>query len=254
VSHGQHRLAQRTVLVTGASRGIGAAVAIAAAEAGASVAIGYRERSAEAEEVVAQARDLGAEADAHRADISEPGAARGLVAWAMHRFGRIDALVNNAGVMPSSPFLTIDEAAWHQVLQTNLSSAYYCTQAALPGMLERGSGSVVMITSRLAHVGWPELAHYCAAKAGLVGLTRSLAREFGPMGVRINAVAPGPTNTDMTRAAAGSRAGRRDVSELPLGRFAEPHEVAEAVIFLLSDAAVLFHGQTLHPNGGGHMP
>jgi 3-oxoacyl-[acyl-carrier protein] reductase len=254
MSYDSLSLAGRTVLVTGGSRGIGAAVALGAARRGACVAIGYRERADDAERVAARARQHGIDAEAHPADLTDGRSARGLVAWAQRRFGNVDALVNNAGIMPSASFLDIDEESWDVVLRTDLTAAYHCTQAALPEMLERGSGAVVMMASRLGQIGWPELAHYCAAKAGLIGLTRSLAREFGSRGVRVNAVAPGPTRTEMSQSAAHRAAGRRNPEDLPLGRPAEPDEVAEAVLFLLSDAAVLFHGQTLNPNGGGHMP
>jgi 3-oxoacyl-[acyl-carrier protein] reductase len=120
-------------------------------------------------------------------------------------------------------------------------------------MLERGSGSIVMISSRLGQIGWPELAHYSAAKAGLLGLTKSMAREFGPRGIRVNAVAPGFTITDMTRDIVDTEAGQRRREELPSRRFPEPEHVAAAVLFLLSDAAAQFQGQTLNPNGGGFM-
>jgi 3-oxoacyl-[acyl-carrier protein] reductase len=120
-------------------------------------------------------------------------------------------------------------------------------------MLERGTGSIVMISSRLGQIGFPELAHYSAAKAGLLGLTKSLAREVGPRGIRVNAVAPGFTVTDMTRDIVGTEAGERRLAELPSRRFPEPEHVAHAVVFLLSDASSQFHGQTLNPNGGGFM-
>jgi len=176
-----------------------------------------------------------------------------MVAGVEDHFGRIDGLVNNAGVMPSSPVLDMSDGEWDQVLRTNLFGPFYCSRAVLPGMVERGSGSIVMISSRLGQVGWPELAHYSAAKAGLFGLTKSMARELGPRGVRVNAVAPGVTVTDMSRAVLEGKVGRRRLAELPSGRFAEPEEVAQTVVFLLSDAASLYYGQTLNPNGGGFM-
>ena len=159
----------------------------------------------------------------------------------------------NAGIMPSSPLLEMGNDEWNAVLQTNLFGPFYCSRAALPGMLQRGSGSIVMISSRLGQVGWPELAHYSASKAGLLGLTKSMAREFGSQGIRVNAVAPGFTITDMTRDIVDTESGRRRLAELPAPRFPEPEDVAAAVLFLLSDAAAAFHGQTLNPNGGGYM-
>ncbi len=155
--------------------------------------------------------------------------------------------------MPSNPLTEIRDEEWNTVLHTNLFGPFYCSRAALPGMVERGSGSIVMISSRLGQIGWPELAHYSAAKAGLLGLTKSMAREFGPQGVRVNAVAPGFTVTDMTRDIVDTESGRRRLAELPSRQFPEPSNVASAVLFLLSDAASMFHGQTLNPNGGGFM-
>jgi 3-oxoacyl-[acyl-carrier protein] reductase len=246
-------LAEQVVLVTGGSRGIGAAIAKAAAEAGAGVAIGYREDADAASAVVESIRDMGTAAVALQADISNPADANRLIASVENSFGKIDGLVNNAGIMPSSPLVEMSDEEWDAVLRTDLFGPFYCSRAALPGMVRRGSGSIVMISSRLGQIGWPELAHYSAAKAGLLGLTKSMAREYGPQGVRVNAVAPGFTITDMTRDIVDTESGRRRLAELPSRRFPEPENVAAAVLFLLSDAAALFHGQTLNPNGGGFM-
>ena len=248
-----HSLADQVVVVTGGSRGIGAAIARAAAEAGAAVAIGYREDADAASEVVESIRDIGTAGVAFQADISDPAEANHLIASVEDSFGKIDGLVNNAGIMPSSPLIDMSDEEWDAVLRTDLFGPFYCSRAALPGMVQRGSGSIVMISSRLGQIGWPELAHYSAAKAGLLGLTKSMAREFGPQGVRVNAVAPGFTITDMTRDIVDTESGRRRLAELPSRRFPEPENVAAAVIFLLTDAAALFHGQTLNPNGGGFM-
>ena len=226
---------------------------VAAGTAGADVAIGYREQTAAADSVVAGIGDLGRRVMAVQADISDPHGAEQLVSEVEDVFGRVDGLVNNAGIMPSSPLVDISNDEWTAVLQTNLFGPFYCSRAALPGMLQRGSGSIVMISSRLGQVGWPELAHYSASKAGLLGLTKSMAREYGSAGVRVNAVAPGFTITDMTRHIVDTESGRRRLAELPAPRFPEPEDVAAAVVFLLSDAAVAFHGQTLNPNGGGYM-
>ncbi len=246
-------LTDRVVLVTGASRGIGAATAMAAAMSGADVAIGYLEQAAAAASVVAGIHNLGQRAIAVQADVSDPDGAKQLVGEVEDTFGSIDGLVNNAGIMPSSPLVEMSDDEWTAVLRTNLFSSFYCSQAALPGMLRRGRGSIVMISSRLGQVGWPELAHYSASKAGLLGLTKSMARELGPKGIRVNAVAPGFTVTDMTRDIVDTESGRRRLAELPASRFPEPEDVAAAVLFLLSDQAAAFHGQTLNPNGGGYM-
>ena len=246
-------LSGRVVLVTGGSRGIGAAIATASGAAGADVAVGYRDNSAAAAAVVSGLEAMGRTAMAVQADVSDPAQAQRLVGEVEDHFGHIDGLVNNAGVMPSSPSLEMSDEEWDLVLRTNLYAPFYCSRAVLSGMVDRGRGSIVMISSRLGQIGWPQLAHYSAAKAGLLGLTKSLAREFGPRGIRVNAVAPGVTVTDMTRDLVDSEAGQRRLADLPSGRFAEPDEVAQSVVFLLSDAASLHYGQTLNPNGGGFM-
>jgi len=248
-----HSLTGRVVLVTGGSRGIGAATARAAAGAGAAVGVGYREDADAASAVVESIRESGNVAEAFQADVSDPAEARRMISAVEDTFGRLDGLVNNAGIMPSSPLVDMSDEEWDAVLRTDLFGPFYCSRAALPGMVQRGSGSIVMISSRLGQIGWPELAHYSAAKAGLLGLTKSMAREYGPKGVRVNAVAPGFTITDMTRDIVDTESGRRRLAELPSRRFPEPENVAAAVVFLLTDAAALFHGQTLNPNGGGFM-
>jgi len=247
-------LVDRVVLVTGSSRGIGAEIAVKAAVAGARVAIHSRRPGPAADATLARIRALGGDGEAFVADVAIGVEAEELVGEVIGRFGRIDALVNNAGRTQVGPFLDIDPTEWDAIIATDLSAAFRTCRAALPSMVERGSGAIVNIASRLGQMGIAETAAYSAAKAGLIGLTRSLAREFGPRGIRVNAVAPGVTITDMTADLVDSEEGRRRMQDMPLGRFGRADEVAEAVIFLLSDAASLFLGQTLNPNAGGYMP
>lgn len=247
-------LADRVVLVTGSSRGIGAEVAVKAAVAGARVAVHSRGGADAGEATLARIRNLGGEAEAFAADVGVGSEAEALVGRVLERFGRIDSLVNNAGLTQVGPFLEMDPAEWDAVIATDLSAAFHTCRAALPSMVARGSGTIVNVASRLGQMGIAETAAYSAAKAGLIGLTRSLAREFGPSGIRINAVAPGVTITEMTTDLVDSDEGRRRLRDMALGRFGRADEVAEAVIFLLSDAASLFAGQTLNPNAGGYMP
>jgi 3-oxoacyl-[acyl-carrier protein] reductase len=247
-------LADRVVLVTGSSRGIGAEVALKAAAEGASVAVHYHRSAEAAATIVDRARVLGVESEAFAADIADGREAEALVATVIERFGRVDGLVNNAGRTLVGPFLEIEPAQWDEIIATDLSAAFHTCRAALPSMAERGSGSIVNIASRLGQMGIAETAAYSAAKAGLIGLTRALAREFGPRGVRVNAVAPGMTITEMTTELADSDEGRRRLRDMPLGRFGRADEVADSVVFLLSDAASLYLGQTLNPNAGGYMP
>jgi 3-oxoacyl-[acyl-carrier protein] reductase len=242
------------VLVTGGSRGIGAAVARMAARAGADVALSFVTDPDRAAAVGREIEALGRRALVHRADVTSRDEVEALAAATLETFGRIDGLVNNAGVMPESPFLEIGDAEWEAVMRTDLFGAFYTCQAVLPQMVEQGSGAIVNIASRLGQIGFAGVAHYSAAKAGLIGLTKSLAKEFGPKGIRVNAVAPGVTLTDMGSQVTEGEVGRRRQAELPLGRFGQPDEVANAVIFLLSDASALFLGQTLNPNAGGYMP
>lgn len=247
-------LAGRVVLVTGSSRGIGAEVAVKAAAEGARVAVHYHRSAEGALGTVERARAAGAEAEAFGADLADGDAAAGLVERVVDRFGRVDGLVNNAGLTLVKPFLETDPAEWDELIRTDLTAAFHTCRAALPSMVERGSGSIVNIASRLAQIGVAETAAYSAAKAGLIGLTRALAREFGPLGIRVNAVAPGVTVTGMTTDLVDSEEGRRRLRDMPLGRFGRADEVADAVIFLLSDGSSLFLGQTLNPNAGGYMP
>jgi 3-oxoacyl-[acyl-carrier protein] reductase len=247
-------LAGRVVLVTGSSRGIGAEVAVKAAAQGATVAVHYLRSADAAIQTLARVRDAGGDGETFSANLIDGGQAERLVERVIDQFGRIDALVNNAGLTQVGPFLAIEPADWDAVIRTDLTAAFHTCRAVLPSMVERGSGSIVNIASRLAQIGVAETAAYSAAKAGLIGLTRALAREFGPLGVRVNAVAPGVTVTGMTTDLVDSEEGRRRLRDMPLGRFGRPDEVAEAVIFLLSDASSLFLGQTLNPNSGGYMP
>ncbi len=247
-------LAGRVVLVTGSSRGIGAAIAAKAAAEGANVAVHYNQAEDGALRTVELARAAGVEAEAFRADLANGRQAEGLVEQAIERFGRLDGLVNNAGRTQIGPFLELSAEEWNLVLATDLSASFHTCRAALPSMVDRGSGTIVNICSRLGQMGIPETAAYSAAKAGLIGLTRSLAREFGPRGIRINAVAPGVVVTDMTADLVNSETGKQRMRDMPLGRFGQPEEIADAVIFLLSDASSLFLGQTLNPNSGGYMP
>lgn len=248
-------LAGRVVLVTGSSRGIGAEIAAKAGAQGATVAVHYYLTSADdAQRTAGRVRDAGGQAEVFAADVADGAQAEQLVRQVIERFGHIDGLVNNAGLTQVGPFLEIEPAAWEAVIRTDLTAAFHTCRVALPSMAERGSGTIVNVCSRLGQIGIAETAAYSAAKAGLIGLTRALAKEFGPRGIRVNAVAPGVTITDMTTDLVDSEEGRRRLRDMPLGRFGRADEVADAVIFLLSDASSLFLGQTLNPNAGGFMP
>jgi 3-oxoacyl-[acyl-carrier protein] reductase len=247
-------LAGRVVLVTGSSRGIGAEVAVKAAERGARIAIHCNRSEEAAEHVLQRIRDAGGEGETYAADLSDGAQAEALVREVIGSFGQIDGLVNNAGRTQVGPFLELDPDEWDAVIRTDLTAAFHTCRAAIPAMLEHGGGSIVNVASRLGQVGVTQTAAYSAAKAGLIGLTRSLAREFASQGIRVNAVAPGFTVTEMTADLAETEIGQERLRAIPLGRFGRADEVAEAIVFLLSDASSLFIGQTLNPNGGSHMP
>lgn len=247
-------LAGRVILVTGSSRGIGAEIAVKAAAEGATVAVHYHRGADAAAATLERVRAQGGDGASFAADIAVGAESEALVEAVIERFGRVDGLVNNAGRTQVGPFLEIQPAQWDEVLATDLSAAFHTCRAVLPSMVERGSGVIVNIASRLGQMGIAETAAYSAAKAGLIGLTRALAREFGPSGIRVNAVAPGVTITEMTTDLVDTEESRRRLRDMPLGRFGRSDEVAEAVIFLLSDASSLFLGQTLNPNAGGYMP
>jgi 3-oxoacyl-[acyl-carrier protein] reductase len=247
-------LAGRVVLVTGSSRGIGAEIAVKAAAEGAVVAVHCRHADDDGDATLGRIGDAGGTAKRFDADVRDGDQAERLVARVIEHFGRIDALVNNAGLTLVKPFLETQPDEWDDVIATDLTAAFHTCRAALPSMVERGSGTIVNIASRLGQMGVTETAAYSAAKAGLIGLTRALAKEFGPRGIRVNAVAPGVTITPMTEDLVDSEAGRARLRDMPLGRFGRAEEVADTVIFLLSDASSLFLGQTLNPNSGGYMP
>jgi NAD(P)-dependent dehydrogenase (short-subunit alcohol dehydrogenase family) len=247
VNETRQRLAGRAVVVTGATRGIGRSIALACAREGAAVVVNGRDEAA-GHAVLAEIAALGAPAAWHAADLGRVADARALVDAARARFGRIDVLVNNAGVFERRPALEMEEGDWDRLLDVNLKGAFFCAQAAARIMRERGQGgAIVNVASDAAWSGGINpCAHYAASKAGMVSITRSLARELAPHRIRVNAVAPGLITTDMGGAAGSTLPDLR----IPLGREGTPDEVAACVVFLASDEASYVTGANLNLSGG----
>ena len=231
-----------TALVTGASRGIGAAIAMALAEAGAAVAVNYRERADEAEAVVAKIREFGGRATGIAADVSQAAAVAKMVDLAGSALGAIDILVNNAGLAIVRSIDDLTESDFDQTIAVNLKSAFLCTQAVLPAMRAKKWGRIVNISSGAARGAGAIGVHYNASKAGMEGLTRGYAARLVKEGITVNAVAPSLIETDMMR-------GRSDLARnIPLGRLGQPGEVAQAVLMVLGNDYIT--GQTIILNGG----
>jgi 3-oxoacyl-[acyl-carrier protein] reductase len=233
-------LAGKVALVTGGSRGIGRAIALELGRAGASVVLGYRNGRQEAEQVAAE---IGGRAV--QADVSDPGSARSLVEEA----GDIDILVNNAGITRDGLLARMPDEDWRDVIETNLSSMFYTCRAAARPMMKRRGGSIVNVSSIVGVHGNPGQTNYAAAKAGIIGFTKSLARELGSRGVRANVVAPGYVSTRLTDVLP-QEAQDAMLGATPLGRLGDPEDVAGAVRFLCSDEASFITGEVLLVDGG----
>jgi 3-oxoacyl-[acyl-carrier protein] reductase len=242
-------MAGRVAVVTGASRGIGHAIALRLARDGVKLVANYRAQSAPAEALVQQIRDGGGEAIAVQADVGRSPEAERLVATALETFGRVDILVNNAGITRDSLMLRLSDEDWGAVLATNLTGAFVCTRAVLRSMLRQRYGRILNVSSVVGLMGNAGQANYAAAKAGLLGLTRSVAREVASRGITVNALAPGYIATEMWEPV--SEAARSHLREMiPLGREGTPEDVAEAAAYLVSDAAAYVTGQVLNVDGG----
>jgi 3-oxoacyl-[acyl-carrier protein] reductase len=241
----------RVALVTGAGSGIGRAIAEKLAKNGERVVVNDLKGEA-ADEVVAGIMGSGGEAAAAPGDVSDVEDVDRIVEAAGEAYGPPEILVNNAGFLQQKRFVDLAVEDFDRMIAVHLRGTFLCTRAVLPGMLSRGGGIIVNVASQLGQIGGVELCHYSSAKAGIIGLTKSLAREVSAQGVRVNAVAPGPINTELVLGLSEDWR-RTKAAELPLGRFGEPHEVAETVAFLVSDGATLYVGQTLGPNSGDVM-
>ena len=246
------RLEGKVTVVTGGVRGIGRGIVEAWAGAGADVGVADVLPEGEAAPLLAGVERLGRRGLYVRTDVSREGEVRGMVGEVIEALGRIDVLVNNAGVLSQSPLEQMPVKEWDRVLGINLRGTFLCCRFALPHMLGRGEGRIVNVASQLGQIGAPELAHYCASKGGVIAFTKALAKEVAARGVLVNAVAPGPISTGIMPSESDEQEGALKAA-LPIRRFGAVEEVAPTVVFLASDDASYYVGQTLGPNGGDVM-
>ncbi|MBX7187186.1 MAG: 3-oxoacyl-[acyl-carrier-protein] reductase [Vicinamibacteria bacterium] len=241
----------KIAIVTGASRGIGRGIALALAEAGAHVVCAARDL-AKLEAVVAEIAAAGGKAAAHVVDVSSRESIEALVTATVAAHGRVDVLVNNAGITRDTLLLRMKPADWDDVIATNLTSVFISTQAVMKPMLKQRAGSIINIGSVVGLTGNAGQANYAAAKAGLIGFSKSVAREVASRGIRVNVVTPGFIETDMT-AAMPEAAKQAMLATVPLGRTGTPADIAGLVVYLASDASAYVTGQTVSVDGGFHM-
>jgi 3-oxoacyl-[acyl-carrier protein] reductase len=245
------RLAGKKCLVTGGARGIGRGIASAFAREGASVAILDRDGDTLAA-TVEEIKAIAPLAAGFVAEVSDEASVTAAIRAADAALGGIDVLVNNAGVMSYATVETMPVDMWDRMIAINLRSVFLCSRLVIPGMKARGWGRIISLSSQLAHKGALELAHYAAAKAGVIGFTRALAREVSRSGITVNAICPGPIETDLTQT--NSAEWRAElVAQMPIGRYGEVEEIAPTAVLLASDEGSFYVGATLNPNGGDAM-
>jgi 3-oxoacyl-[acyl-carrier protein] reductase len=242
-------LTGKVALVTGGSRGIGRAICMELAREGAKVVVNYAGSAPAAEEVVAAIRELGGEAIAVQGDVASFEDAEKMVAATVETFGAIDILVNNAGITRDNLLIRMKEEDWDAVINTNLKGVFNCTKAVAKPMMKARKGRIINITSVVGQIGNPGQANYVSAKAGVIGLTKSNAKELAPRNITVNAIAPGYIETDMTDKL-GEDVKSKLFEAIPLSRMGRPEDIANAVAFLASDKATYITGQVLNVDGG----
>ena len=245
------QLAGRACVITGGARGIGQAIALAFAREGADVAV-VDLREEQARETAAAIAGLGVRAHAFIADVSQEQDVAAAMSGAEAALGRVDVLVNNAGIITTAPVAEMATPLWDEMMAINLRSVFLCTRAVLPGMIERRWGRIISTSSQLGHKGAPSMAHYAATKAAIIGFTRSLAYEVIQHGITANAICPGAVSTELGGDIPAALRARR-LAEIPLGRFGTVDDIAPTAVLLASDEGAYYVGATMNANGGDVM-
>lgn len=242
----------KSALVTGASRGIGRSIVLQLAEEGYNVAVNYAGSKEKAEAVVEEIKAKGVDSFAIQANVADADEVKAMIKEVVSQFGSLDVLVNNAGITRDNLLMRMKEQEWDDVIDTNLKGVFNCIQKATPQMLRQRSGAIINLSSVVGAVGNPGQANYVATKAGVIGLTKSAARELASRGITVNAVAPGFIVSDMTDALSDELK-EQMLTQIPLARFGQDTDIANTVAFLASDKAKYITGQTIHVNGGMYM-
>lgn len=242
-------MTEKVALITGGSRGIGRAIALQLSRDGYRVVVNYRQELAAAQQVIEEIRQFGGDVFALQADVSIPEQAQALIDESVRTLGRLDVLVNNAGISQNQLLIRLSDQDWNRMMDTNLGSSFHCCRAALKPMMKQRFGRIINISSVVGMAGNVGQAHYAASKAGLIGLTRSIAREYGNRGITANVLAPGYIDTDMTREMSGEN--REKILEgIAVGRLGTPQDIAGVVSFLVSPGADYITGQVIRVDGG----
>ncbi|UEX89350.1 3-oxoacyl-[acyl-carrier-protein] reductase [Staphylococcus ratti] len=242
----------KVALVTGASRGIGRSIALQLADEGFNVAVNYAGNKEKAEAVVESIKSKGVDAFAIQANVANPDEVKTMIKEVVSQFGSVDVLVNNAGITRDNLLMRMKEHEWDDVIDTNLKGVFNCIQKVTPQMLRQKGGRIINLTSIVGSVGNPGQINYVASKAGVIGMTKTAARELASRQITVNAVAPGFIVSDMTDALSDELKANMK-TQIPLGQFGEDKDIAHTVAFLASDKAKYITGQTIHVNGGMHM-
>jgi acetoacetyl-CoA reductase len=243
--------ARQVAIVTGSSRGIGRTIALELARRGMSVVVNYRSGEAEAQAVAGEVRALGVDSLCLQADVADPDQARSLIGEVHAQWGRIDVMVNNAGITRDKTLRKLTDDDWMQVINTNLGSVYYCTTAVMPIMIEQSYGRIINISSYVGQAGNFGQANYGASKGGIIAFTKTAALELARYGITVNAIAPGFTETEMLSKVPGE-VREKILARIPMGRFGKPQEVAKVVAFIATEADYIT-GQQINVNGGVYM-